>query len=627
MHFGILGTFEIALGGRTITPSAPKLRRVLALLVMQANSVVPTRLLIDELWEDRPPVSSATTLQTYIYQLRKLLGIGEPEVTGRPETDRHSVALHTRPGGYLLQLPSEALDACRFEDLAAAGREQLARNQIFEAAETFRRALELWRGPVLSDLEYGPVLHAEVIRLHELRNSVAELRIDADLSLGRHQQLISELTAVTARDHAHEGLNARLMLALYRAGRRSEALRIFKRARTALAEELGLEPGPELQRLHRGILAGDPVLDLQTHITAAGGTPSPPAQLPPAVPLIARREETERVRRHLLDRSLAAPTTVVVGPPGSGVTAFCLHVANHLRHEFPDGQFWARLSDDEGEPVAPADVLDGFLRAVGHPGTDSASGLADRSALFRSWCADRRVLVVLDNVPDASVLAYLTPSGPGSAVLVGSRRRVCPAGQTSTIDLAPLSAGDSMDFLVSAIGAERVRSEPAEARRLVTVCGGIAAALRAAANELVTRPHWRIADLLARAGAEEPPGRRLGTTGLLERSLKNRLRMLPAAEQELLLALSQHNHREFTASAVAMLRNLPVRAAETALERCAEVRLVDVDSRGADDTTQEFRYRLHPLFQRIIVTDATGPIPQAALDTTPARHDQRVPTV
>jgi DNA-binding SARP family transcriptional activator len=626
MQFGILGTFEIALGGRTITPSAPKLRRVLALLVMQANSVVPTRLLIDELWEDRPPVSSATTLQTYIYQLRKLLGIGEPEVTGRPETDRHCVALHTRPGGYLLQLPSEALDACRFEDLAAAGREQLARNQIFEAAETFRRALEIWRGPVLSDLEYGPVLHAEVIRLHELRNSVAEMRIDADLSLGRHQQLISELTAVTARDHAHEGLNARLMLALYRAGRRSEALRIFKRVRIALTEELGLEPGPELQRLHRGILAGDPVLDLQTHVTAPNGTQAPPAQLPPPVPLIARTDEIERVRRHLLDRSQAAPTTVVVGPPGSGVTALCLHVANNIRQEFPDGQFWARLSDDEGDPVAPANVLDGFLRAVGHPGADSASGLADRSALFRSWCADRRVLVVLDNVPDASVLAYLTPSGAGSALLVGSRRRVCPVGLTSMVELTPFPPAVSLDFRMAAIGEDRVRAEAAEARRLVTLCGGIAAALRAAANELVTRPHWRIADLLTWAGAEDSPGRRLGSTGLIERSVTNRLRMLPAAEQDLLLSLAAHNCRDYTASAVAVLLDVPVRTAETALERCAEVRLVDVDLRGADDVAQEFRYRLHPLFQRIISLATTSAEP-AVLDVTAARHDRRVPTV
>ncbi|MEV4702100.1 BTAD domain-containing putative transcriptional regulator [Actinoplanes sp. NPDC049316] len=602
MQFGILGTFEIVLGGRTITPSAPKLRRVLALLVMQANSVVPTRLLIDELWEDRPPVSSATTLQTYIYQLRKLLGIGEPDASGRPESDRHSVALHTRPGGYLLYLPPDALDACRFEELAAAGREQLARNQIFEAAETFRRALELWRGPVLSDLEYGPVLHAEVIRLHELRNSVAEMRIDADLSLGRHQQLISELTAVTARDHAHEGLNARLMLALYRAGRRSEALRIFKRVRAALADELGLEPGPELQRLHRGILAGDPVLDVHGPMVTPDTALSPPAQLPPAVPLTGREEEAERVRRHLLDRSQAAPTTVIVGPPGAGVTALCLHVANQIRQEFPDGQFFARLSDDEGNPVPPAEILGTFLRAVGHPGTDSTTGLADRSALFRSWCADRRVLVVLDNVSDAAVLACLTPSGAGSATLVGSRRRVCPNGLTSTVELAPFSPAQSLEFLASAIGTERVRTETAAAQRLVGLCGGIAAALRAAANELVTRPHWRIADLLARIGDDEAQSRWLAATGLLERSVANRLRMLPAGDQQLLRLLSRLGRPAVTASGAASLLDVPVRAAETALEQCAAVRLVDVDSRGADEADWEFQYRLHPLIQTIVTT-------------------------
>jgi DNA-binding SARP family transcriptional activator len=621
MQFGILGTFEVSRGRAVLTPSAPKLRQVLALLTVQANAVVPTRLLIDELWEDRSPVSSATTLQTYIYQLRKLLSLREPEATGRPdEPDQHTAALHTRPGGYLLHLPDGALDARRFEQMAAKGREEMGRNRIAEAADTLREALALWRGPALSDLEYGPVLHAEIIRLHEMRNSVTEMRMDADLSLGRHRQLISELTAMTARDQTHEGLHARLMLVLYRAGRRSEALRIFKRLRTALAEELGLEPGPAVQRLHRGILAGDPELDMQEEaqrVQVAPPAPAVPAQLPADIAFVGREKELQSVRGCLLGGTGVAPTAVVVGLPGAGISAFCTHAANSVREHFPDGQFWARLTTPHGRRIDRVKILDGFLRAIGHADVPAGTDVAERSALFRSWCANRRVLVVLDDVSDAADLNDLMPGGAGCATLVGSRRRLCRSGVTATVDLPPLSEAESVSFLTLAVGADRLRGDDVAVHQLVQLCGGLPAALRAVANELVLRPHWCVDELLARAADDQHRRRWLCSSGLdVWRSVMGRFHMLAAPHRVIVQDLVRQGAPDVTAAGAAAMVGTVTHLAESALERCAELRLMDVD-RPTGGAAKEFRYRLHPFVRLVTGTFIVKPEPVRSVSRPP----------
>lgn len=275
MEFRLLGPFEVSRDGVVVTPSAPKLRRVLALLAVRANCLVHARHLVDELWEDRPPASSSTTLQTYIYQLRKLLQLGEQ---GRP------AALYTRPSGYLLCLPGETVDRWRFDELAARGAEQLQQGHLEAAADTLHAALDLWRGAALSDVDQGPHLQTEVVHLEECRNSVLEMRIDADLALGRYQRLIPELTWLCACNATHEGMHRRLMLALYRAGRRSEALQAYQRVRDALAHELGLDPGLELQHIHRAVLRCEEIDDshLGATVAAAGPPRSPRVANPPA---------------------------------------------------------------------------------------------------------------------------------------------------------------------------------------------------------------------------------------------------------------------------------------------------------------------------------------------------------
>ncbi|HET8652557.1 MAG TPA: BTAD domain-containing putative transcriptional regulator, partial [Gaiellaceae bacterium] len=222
-----------------------KQRALLAVLLLHRGEVVPSERLIEELWSGRAPATAAKSVQVYVSQLRKALG------------DR----LVTRGGGYVLELEPGSLDLDRFQALAGEGQELLTRGDVKRAAELLGAALALWRGPPLVDLSYEPFAQPEIQRLEELRLAALEDRIEADLALGRHAQLIAELEALVRGHPLRERLRAQLMLSLYRAGRQGEALEVYRQGRESLVEELGIEPGPRLQELHRAILNQDRALD------------------------------------------------------------------------------------------------------------------------------------------------------------------------------------------------------------------------------------------------------------------------------------------------------------------------------------------------------------------------------
>ncbi len=252
----VLGTLDVKVNGRSTVPTAPKPRKVLALLVLHANHVVSTPALMRELWGEQPPPSAATTLQTYILLLRKLLAKVLPG--GMAEAKR---VLSTWPGGYRLHLSGEAMDLRRFDELCVLGRQALARGEHEKAADTLSEALALWRDDVLVDVLPGPLLEAETVRLRESRLVALEQRIEADLRLGRHHQAISELSSLVVEFPLNENLHAHLILALYRSGRKAQALGVYQRLRAALINELGLDPSSRLRDLHQAVLASDPSLD------------------------------------------------------------------------------------------------------------------------------------------------------------------------------------------------------------------------------------------------------------------------------------------------------------------------------------------------------------------------------
>jgi SARP family transcriptional regulator, regulator of embCAB operon len=261
MQLGILGSLflhdDLPDNERDLTPSAAKPRQVLSLLALSANHVVTIPLMIKELWDEDPPRSAMTTIQTYIFQLRKLL-TSAPSLADRKISEE---VLVTTAGGYTLRLAGDLFDLWRFERLAAIGRRRLADNDVAGAAVNLHEALDLWRGPALVDVQHGQLLSMHVTRLEEARLTTLEQRIEADLRLGRHHDLVSELFALVSQHPFNESLYGKYMLALYRCGRRSDALAAFHRLRRALVDELGLEPSPPVQRLHQAILATDPGLE------------------------------------------------------------------------------------------------------------------------------------------------------------------------------------------------------------------------------------------------------------------------------------------------------------------------------------------------------------------------------
>lgn len=253
----VLGPLEVELNGIPVAPTAPKPRKVLTLLVLHTNRVVPCSALKRELWGEEAPSSASTTIQTYILLLRKQLmqAMGGSMTVAKTQ-------LATHPGGYLLRSTGD-LDLHTFDRLCTEGRQALSRGEDERASTTLRAALALWRGPALCDVQLGPLLEVEVLRLRESRIVALEQRIEADLRLGRHHELVSELTSLAGEFPLHENLHAQLMLALYRSGRKPHALNVYQRLRSRFIDELGLEPSPRMYRLHQAVIVSDPALDAE----------------------------------------------------------------------------------------------------------------------------------------------------------------------------------------------------------------------------------------------------------------------------------------------------------------------------------------------------------------------------
>lgn len=255
MYIRLLGPMSVLLEKGQVTPSAAKQRQILALLSLNSGRVVTISALIEELWGDCPPRTAVATLQNYILQLRNKIASGTPGSPGVKQI------LSTSHGGYLLAEDSCMTDVDEFGHLAARGREAAEQGEYRLASEQFGSALELWRGPALADMPTGRLLELEAASLEENRLGVIERRIEADLALSRHSDLIGELMALYARNPMNENFCALLMTSLYRSGHVARALETFRRLRVVLQEGLGVDPCPRLQRLHQAMLAGDPELE------------------------------------------------------------------------------------------------------------------------------------------------------------------------------------------------------------------------------------------------------------------------------------------------------------------------------------------------------------------------------
>jgi DNA-binding SARP family transcriptional activator/tetratricopeptide (TPR) repeat protein len=328
VEFRILGPLEVVENGRPLRLGSRKQRALLALLVLHAGKVVSRDQLIDDLWHGEPPAAAETTLRSHISRLRSALGASR---------------LLSRAPGYSLVLAPEELDAARCERLLKDGRDALAQGRPSTAADRLRSAVGLWRGPALADVAYEPFAQAEIGRLEELRHAIVEERIEADLALARHADVVGELEALVAEHPLRERLRGQLMLALYRTGRQADALESYRQARRLLTEELGLEPSEPLKDLQRAILAHDPSLQLPSRLQVEGALLE--AATAAELGLFVGRDAELRELLHGLDEALAGEGRLflISGEPGIGKSRLVEQLADRAREHGVDvlvGSCW-----------------------------------------------------------------------------------------------------------------------------------------------------------------------------------------------------------------------------------------------------------------------------------------------
>jgi DNA-binding SARP family transcriptional activator/tetratricopeptide (TPR) repeat protein len=477
---------EVALGGQLAELAAPRLRVVLALLIAGAGRVVSVTALVEGLWRGDPPADAKRTVQAYVSLLRKTL---QPATGPAPAPTGQLVV--TRRPGYLLRIGPDAVDAARFERLAAAGRRTLTDGRPVAAAGELAAGLALWRGEAYGEFGDIAALQVEGARLEQVRLSALQDRIEADLAAGVGAELVAELEGLTGRHPGHERLWGQLMTALYRGQRQTDALAVYRRAREALIEASGVEPSAKLAEIHRLILTQDPQLLAAPAVHAGGRPTAGPTQLPPAVRgFTGRVGELARLDALLPAAGPDIQTTVVIsavsGTAGVGKTALAVHWAHRVADRFPDGQLYVNLRGFAagGQLMGPAEAIRGFLDALGVPADRIPPSLDARAALYRSTVAGRRLLVVLDNARDAEQVRLLLPGTPTTMVVVTSRNQLTglvAADGAHPIQLDLLSRVEAHELLSRRLGPGRVTAEPQAVEDIVGACARLPLALVIAA--------------------------------------------------------------------------------------------------------------------------------------------------
>jgi DNA-binding SARP family transcriptional activator/Flp pilus assembly protein TadD len=580
---GLLGPLEVSVDGRSVELTTGRLRTLLAVLAMSAGQAVSVDRLAAAMWEGELPADARRAVQTYVTRLRGVLG---PEL------------IATSPAGYVLRAEPEQVDALRFLRLldAAAGTAEVSAEEGLLA-----EALRLWRGTPFAGVESGWLQDAQAPRLVERYLAGVERRVDLDLAAGRHGELVAELRGLTARYPLRESLWVRLLVVLDRCGRQAEALERYGMVRVRLTEELGVDPGPDLQRVYADLLAGRP-----PEVTEGPAPAAPqrlvPRQLPVSGDGFTGRDAALTALGELFGEEdgpswRTAMICVISGMAGVGKTALAIHWAHRLAERFPDGQLYVDLHGATAglHPLQPLEVLGRFLRALGTDPTAIPTTLEEASAAFRSRVADRRVLVVLDNAADAAQVVPLLPASPGSRVLVTSRQALVSLDGAAHLQLDVLEPDEAVELLGRLAGPERVAAEPEAAAEVAAACGWLPLALRIAGARLAARPTWPVRALAERLGDAQ---RRLDELEIAETGVRASFavswRQLSsgsdAADRSLAAAfalLGVLDGPEMSVPVAARLLDQPEDAAERALERLVDAQLLETPSPG--------RYQLHDL--------------------------------
>ncbi|WP_320773113.1 AfsR/SARP family transcriptional regulator [Streptomyces sp. CRN 30] len=602
LRFEVLGPLRVWRNGAELNTGPVQQRVVLAVLLLHANRPLSRDRLIDAVWGTTPPGRAVNLVQRHAAALRRVL---EPDRPARAP----SRLLTWTEAGYVLTVPAGRLDLETFTAQAERGRAAQAAGDLPAAAEGLHEALGLWRGPLCEGLA-GPMLQDERDRLAEHRLDVLEDRIETDLALGRHSGVVTELAGLVREHPLRERLRAQWMLALYRSGRQAEALAAYRRGRALLAEELGIEPGPELQGLQRAVLHADPALTPPVTQRRPGPVP---CLLPGDVAAFTGRDR----QLAWLDRlalphaaSTAAAVGLVSGTAGVGKTALAVHWAHRARPAFPDGQLYVNLRGyDPEQPMTAGEALARLLAALGLGGRDIPLDVADRSARYRSELAGRRMLVVLDNAATAEQVRPLLPGSPTCRTLVTSRDTLpglVALHGAHRLELTLFPDRDAHTLLHQLIGA-RVRAEPEAATTLAELCRRLPLALRLTAELVAARPHHSLAALVAELADRQ---RRLDLMETDENSgagvrtvFSWSYQRLPADVARAFRLLALHPGADWDSYAAAALTRTSPDTARNLLEKLARAHLVQAT--GPD------RYAMHDLLHAYAAELAAGTDPDS----------------
>ncbi|MEW2520844.1 AfsR/SARP family transcriptional regulator [Actinacidiphila alni] len=586
IRFRVLGPLEVR-GSQPMAVTARRQQIVLALLLLETGHGVGLETMVNAVWGGTPPATARSQVQTAVSALRQGM-----ERAGLGKRIRMSGGL-----GYTMDLAPGELDLHVFDELAARGRLAAADGRPAAARTAFREALDLWNGDPLPEVD-SPVVQTKLVRIAERRFEALEECLDAELRLGLHHEVLGEISALAAEFPLRERPAVQLMTALYRCGRQAEALSAYHRTRRTFIEELGLEPSPVLLRLEWAILNGSADLDLpeaEAPVTLDGTAPLPlPRMLPARLTDFTGHTE---VLAELADSlsGAAAPMALITGCAGVGKSALAIEAAHALAPAFADGQLYARLPAGAGQREV-SDVLERFLRALGFTGTAVPESLDGRAALYRSALAERRMLVVVEDVADETLLRPLVPGAPTCGLLVTGRTRLSAPADAYTVDLAVPTIPEAVELLAAMTGRERVAAEPSEAIELAELCDGLPLALRAAAARLSARPHWSLGQLTARLRDERRRLDELSHQGQdVRAALRGTYDLLDAPAQRLFARLGGLPTAEFPAWTAAPLLDAAPAAAVDVLETLADARLVDLV--GGSGVTARYRMgglvRLH----------------------------------
>jgi DNA-binding SARP family transcriptional activator len=590
LEFRVLGPVEVRSRDTEIQLGGSKQRTVLAALLLARGKVVTDATLSTVLWGEDPPRTSSAQIYTYVSRLRR--GLGE------------DVVLVRSGQGYALHAPTAWFDLDEYLSLTRCGRAALEQGRHDLASLHLDAALALWRGAALgSGTEF--LAETEVVALEECRLATWELRIEADLSLGRSRELISELTRLVTAHPLRERFRAQLMTALWRSHRRADALRVFFDGRRLLADELGVDPSPLLTELYEEIIAEPADSAVPTPLPAAPRGPvSPPAMLPADLAdFTGRQAEIARLSGWLgLDPRLSAslPRTaspvplrqvssegrprmaLIIGPPGVGKTALAVHVAQVGKESYPDGQLFVDLSGVGRSRLDSRDVLAWFLRALGATAEEIPRDIQERAQVYRSVLAKRRVLVVLENAASDEQVELLLPAGDSCGVLVTSVEPLAVVPVDHQIDLASFSVEESLAFLGRMDGRAHGRKDRAAALELVDSCGRLPLALRILGLQLSRKPHWSLQRMVAHLQAEPTRLDRLQTGALSVRPALHRL--FDAIEDRWLAQvrlLADLPTPAFSTVSVGRALGMSESVAEHLLEYLLDRRLLEVTDPGA----------------------------------------------